>query len=184
MLFGSSSKLRSSSGTCTRGRKALRSWPALAIGRSDEREAVGNDMVDDEAYGDATSRRRWKRLGIELREERALLIRDGRRARGAAPPAPSLSDGPASERSRCAARAVRGLNRCDMGRGEVDGAGRSSATVSLLLLGGCSGFSEGAHDVGRIRSRFGGREPDEPLELPWPMVGMGSRPALESGERE
>jgi hypothetical protein len=103
---------------------------------------------------------------MELRESRARLMRDRRRAREAAPPGP---DDPASGRSRWAASTPRGLKRCDTGRGVGVGAGRegiSSGMVSLLVCGcGLLMLSEGAHDIGRARSLRGGRGSGEPLEL-------------------
>lgn len=100
---GRSSKSRSSSGTWTRGRNGPRSSPVLVVWRSVERVMEGNEVVDDEAYGESRSCdllgvRRWKRLGREVREvreARALVMRDGRRASPAAPPG---ADDPASER--------------------------------------------------------------------------------------
>jgi hypothetical protein len=104
-------------------------------------------------------------------EERALLMRDWRRVRGEAPSEP---DDPASVRSRAVERAFIKLSRCDIGRGEaliwVVVCNSGIVLSSFCCCGGGGGLcSEGAHDIGRTRSRRG-RLPGDPLELAWPIM--------------
>lgn len=117
VLPESSSKLRSSSdGTWTLGRYGLRSYPVLVVCRCRRRSICGvgggrSEGVDgsaDSASLGLLDMRRWRRLGIELSEERALVMREGRRCRPLA--------GLASSGSRGVASMCSGFRRCESGR--------------------------------------------------------------------
>lgn len=115
---------------------------------------VGAEAGAGVASPDLLDMRLWRRLGNELREERALVMREGRRCR------------PPTGLSAAVGRADsmwRGLSRWDSGRDdEEEGITRCTMLLLLLLLvppgvyGAPRPVDEDAHDVGLVLERGGG----------------------------
>jgi hypothetical protein len=85
----------------------------LVVWRRVDRDVAVKDVVEDEAYAESTSRllvdmRRWRRPGMEERDERARVILERRRG---VLMTPSGADEPASERSSGVERTLKGLKR-------------------------------------------------------------------------